>query len=85
LSFSRKFKNTTRSRDHFDLTQQQFIALCPISSYLLIAMRLATFTTHPASIKLSDFACEEALYDIAILCRMSGIDLGREAVPDATM
>jgi len=48
-------------------------------------MRLATFTTHPASIKLSDFACEEALYDIAILCRMSGIDLGREAVPDATM
>jgi len=33
---------------------------------------------------LADFACEEALYDIASLRRFVGIDLGREAVPDAT-
>jgi len=33
---------------------------------------------------LADFACEEALYDIASLRHFSGIDLGCEAVPDAT-
>lgn len=33
---------------------------------------------------LADFACEEALYDIASLRSFAGIDLGREAVPDAT-
>lgn len=33
---------------------------------------------------LADFACEEALYDIASLRHFAGIDLGREAVPDAT-
>ena len=33
---------------------------------------------------LADFACEEALYDIASLRRFAGIDLGGEAVPDAT-
>jgi IS5 family transposase len=33
---------------------------------------------------LADFACEEALYDSASLRRFAGIDLGREAVPDAT-
>jgi IS5 family transposase len=33
---------------------------------------------------LADFACEEALYDSAGLRRFVGIDLGREAVPDAT-
>ena len=33
---------------------------------------------------LADFACEEALYDIASLRRFAGIDLGCEAVPDAT-
>jgi IS5 family transposase len=33
---------------------------------------------------LADFACEEALYDSASLRRFVGIDLGREAVPDAT-
>lgn len=33
---------------------------------------------------LADLACEEALYDSASLRRFAGIDLGREAVPDAT-
>ncbi len=33
---------------------------------------------------LADLACEEALYDSASLRRFVGIDLGREAVPDAT-
>src|SRR6185436_132151 len=33
---------------------------------------------------LADFACEEALYDSASLRTFVGIDLGREAVPDAT-
>jgi IS5 family transposase len=33
---------------------------------------------------LADFACEEALYDSARLRRFAGIDLGCEAVPDAT-
>lgn len=33
---------------------------------------------------LADFACEEALYDSASLRRFVGIDLGCEAVPDAT-
>lgn len=33
---------------------------------------------------LADFACEEALYDSASLRSFVGIDLGREAVPDAT-
>ncbi|RKT20468.1 IS4 family transposase [Paraburkholderia sp. RAU2J] len=33
---------------------------------------------------LADFACEEALYDSASLRRFAGIDLGCEAVPDAT-
>lgn len=33
---------------------------------------------------LADFACEEALYDSTSLRRFVGIDLGREAVPDAT-
>jgi len=33
---------------------------------------------------LADFACEEALYDIASLRQFVGIDLGCEAVPDAT-
>lgn len=33
---------------------------------------------------LADLACEEALYDSAGLRRFAGIDLGREAVPDAT-
>lgn len=33
---------------------------------------------------LADFACEEAFYDSASLRRFVGIDLGREAVPDAT-
>jgi IS5 family transposase len=33
---------------------------------------------------LADFACEEALYDITILRHFAGIDLGCEAVPDAT-
>ena len=33
---------------------------------------------------LADFACEEALYDIDSLRRFAGIDLGCEAVPDAT-
>jgi IS5 family transposase len=33
---------------------------------------------------LADFACEEALYDSVSLRRFVGIDLGREAVPDAT-
>ncbi|MGF6508355.1 hypothetical protein OKW35_003108 [Paraburkholderia sp. MM5477-R1] len=33
---------------------------------------------------LADFACEEALYDSANLRRFAGIDLGCEAVPDAT-
>ncbi|MEX3606572.1 MAG: transposase, partial [Burkholderia sp.] len=31
-----------------------------------------------------DLACEEALYDSTCLRRFVGIDLGREAVPDAT-
>jgi transposase, IS5 family len=33
---------------------------------------------------LADFACEEALYDSVSLRRFVGIDLGSEAVPDAT-
>ena len=33
---------------------------------------------------LADLSCEEALYDSASLRRFAGIDLGREAVPDAT-
>jgi IS5 family transposase len=33
---------------------------------------------------LSDEACEEALYDTAVFREFCGIDLGREAVPDAT-
>lgn len=33
---------------------------------------------------LADLACEEALYDSASLRRFVGIDLAREAVPDAT-
>lgn len=33
---------------------------------------------------LADFACEEALYDIPGLRKFAGIDLGCEAVPDAT-
>lgn len=33
---------------------------------------------------LADFACEEALYDIPSLRQFAGIDLGCEAVPDAT-
>ena len=33
---------------------------------------------------LADFACEEALYDIASLRCFAGIDLGCESVPDAT-
>jgi len=33
---------------------------------------------------LADFACEEALYDITSLRHFVGIDLGCEAVPDAT-
>ena len=33
---------------------------------------------------LADLACEEALYDSAILRRFVGIDLGCEPVPDAT-
>ena len=33
---------------------------------------------------LANFACEEALYDSTSLGRFVGIDLGREAVPDAT-
>ncbi|SAK90827.1 ISPsy10, transposase, truncation [Caballeronia glebae] len=33
---------------------------------------------------LADFACEEALYDSTSLHRFVGIDLGCEAVPDAT-
>lgn len=33
---------------------------------------------------LADLACEEALYDSGSLRRFVGIDLGREAVPDAT-
>ena len=33
---------------------------------------------------LADLACEQALYDSASLRRFAGIDLGREAVPDAT-
>ncbi len=33
---------------------------------------------------LADFACEEALYDSVSLRCFAGIDLGREAVPDAT-
>lgn len=33
---------------------------------------------------LADFACEEALYDSTSLRRFVGIDLGCEAVPDAT-
>jgi len=33
---------------------------------------------------LADQACEEALYDSISLRRFAGIDLGREAVPDAT-
>jgi IS5 family transposase len=33
---------------------------------------------------LADLACKEALYDSASQCRFAGIDLGREAVPDAT-
>jgi IS5 family transposase len=33
---------------------------------------------------LADLACEEALYDSASLRRFVGIDLGREAAPDAT-
>ena len=33
---------------------------------------------------LADLACEEALYDSASLRRFAGIDLGSEAVPDAT-
>jgi IS5 family transposase len=34
---------------------------------------------------LADLACEEALYDSASPRRFAGIDLGCEAVPDATM
>ena len=34
---------------------------------------------------LAGFACEEALYDSASLRRFAGIDLGCEAVPDATI
>jgi len=33
---------------------------------------------------LADLSCEEALYDSASLQRFAGIDLGCEAVPDAT-
>ena len=33
---------------------------------------------------LADFACEQALYDSASLRRFVGVDLGCEAVPDAT-
>ena len=33
---------------------------------------------------LADLSCEEAFYDSASLRRFAGIDLGREAVPDAT-
>ncbi|MEX3606079.1 MAG: transposase, partial [Burkholderia sp.] len=33
---------------------------------------------------LADLACEEALYDSTSLRRFVGIDLDREAVPDAT-
>ncbi|MBB5498839.1 hypothetical protein HDG37_003053 [Paraburkholderia sp. MM5384-R2] len=33
---------------------------------------------------LADFACEELLYDRASLRRFVGVDLGCEAVPDAT-
>ena len=33
---------------------------------------------------LADLSCEEALYDSVSLRRFAGIDLGREAVPDAT-
>lgn len=33
---------------------------------------------------LADFACEEALYDMASLRKFAGIDLGCERVPDAT-
>jgi IS5 family transposase len=32
---------------------------------------------------LADLACEKALYDSAGMRRFAGIDLGREAVPDA--
>jgi IS5 family transposase len=35
-------------------------------------------------INLADFACEEALYVSTSLRRFVGIDLGCEAVPDAT-
>jgi transposase, IS5 family len=35
-------------------------------------------------LSLADLACEEALYDSASLRCFAGIDLGREAVPDAT-
>ncbi len=35
-------------------------------------------------LNLADFACEEALYDSASPGRFVGIDLGCEAVPDAT-
>ena len=33
---------------------------------------------------LADLSCEEALYDSVSLRRFAGIDLGRQAVPDAT-
>jgi transposase, IS5 family len=33
---------------------------------------------------LADEACEEALYDTALFCEFSMIDLGEERVPDAT-
>jgi len=33
---------------------------------------------------LSDEACEDALYDVAVLREFCRIDLGRERVPDAT-
>lgn len=39
---------------------------------------------HSALFNLADLACEEALYDSTSLRRFVGIDLGREAVPDAT-
>ncbi len=38
----------------------------------------------PHWFNLADFACEEALYDITSLRHFAGIDLGCEAVPDAT-
>ncbi len=36
-------------------------------------------------LNLADLSCEEALYDSASLRRFVCIDLGREAVPDATL